>query len=224
MLDKIEGIPDSLSSVMDAYLLSGNMLRYDENYPFSLDEQGQIDRDSCLYYTLTLLDMYKEARDRVTEDGEHYKLMSIRLDESYNYAVNRYKLIQKHIFVNGQDNYFKVLKSLKRYKTRAFNDAAMKYGIGEATADSEALRQSDWRGTKVSGFILIILLYIGFATLLSTLIMRLLKKKVARFQTDESRQRNHLVNLFGGVVIFMLSVMIASAIIESNFLRSLPGC
>lgn len=223
MLDKIEGIPDSLSSVMDAYLLSGNMLRYDENYPFSLDEQGQIDRDSCLYYTLTLLDMYKEARDRVTEDGEHYKLMSIRLDESYNYAVNRYKLIQKHIFVNGQDNYFKVLKSLKRYKTRAFNDAAMKYGIGEATADSEALRQSDWRGTKVSGFILIILLYIGFATLLSTLIMRLLKKKVARFQTDESRQRNHLVNLFGGVVIFMLSVMIASAIIESNFFKVAAG-
>lgn len=223
MLDKIEGIPDSLSSVMDAYLLSGNMLRYDENYPFSLDEQGQIDRDSCLYYTLTLLDMYKEARDRVTEDGEHYKLMSIRLDESYNYAVNRYMLIQKNIFVHGQDNYFKVLKSLKRYKKRAFNDAAMKYGIGEATADSEALRQSDWRGTKVSGFILIILLYIGFATLLSTLIMRLLKKKVALFQTDESKQRNHLINLFGGVVIFMLSVMIASAVIQSNFFKVAAG-
>lgn len=223
MLDKIEGIPDSLSSVMDAYLLGGNMLRYDEDSPFFLDEQGQIDRDSCMYYTLTLLDMYKAAREKVTQDGEHYKLMSVRLDESYNYAVNRYKLIQKHIFVNGQDNYFKVLKSFKRYKKRAFHDAAMKYGIGETTADSEALRQSDWRGTKVSGFILIILIYIGFATLLSTLIMRLLKKKVARFQTDESKQRNHMVNLFGGVVIFMLSVMIASALIPSNFFKVASG-
>ena len=104
MLDKIDGLPDSLSSVMDALLLSGNILHYDEDSPFFLDEQGQIDRDSCLYYTLTLLDMYKDAREKVTQDGEHYKMMSIRLDESYNYTVKRYRLIQKHIFIDGQDN------------------------------------------------------------------------------------------------------------------------
>lgn len=219
----IPGIPDSLSSVMNTLLLSGNILHYDEDSPFFLDEQGQIDRDSCLYYTLILLDMYKEAREKVTEDGEHYKMMSIRLDESYNYAVKRYRLIQKHIFIDGQDNYIKVLKSFPRYRQRAVHDAAMKYGIGETTTDSEALRQSDWRGAKVSGFIVIILVYIGIATLLSSLIMRVLKKKVARFQTDESKERNHLVSLFGGVLIFMLSVMIASAFTSSNFFKVASG-
>ena len=224
MLDTvIPGIPDSLSSVMNTLLLSGNILHYDEDSPFFLDEQGQIDRDSCLYYTLILLDMYKEAREKVTEDGEHYKMMSIRLDESYNYAVKRYRLIQKHIFIDGQDNYIKVLKSFPRYRQRAVHDAAMKYGIGETTTDSEALRQSDWRGAKVSGFIVIILVYIGIATLLSSLIMRVLKKKVARFQTDESKERNHLVSLFGGVLIFMLSVMIASAFTSSNFFKVASG-
>lgn len=223
MLDKIEGIPDSLSSVMDAFLLSGNVLQYDKDTPFFLDEQGQVDRDSCLYYTLGLLNMYIEARDRVTLDGEHYKMMSVRLDESYDYALSRYRLIQKHIFIDGQDNYFKVLKGLGRYKKRAFLDAAMKYGIGDTTTDSRALRQSDWRGAKVSGFIVIILFYIGFATLLSTLIMRRLKKKVALFQTDDSKQRNHLINLLGGVVIFVLSVMIVSATIPSNFFKVAAG-
>lgn len=223
MLDKIDGIPDSLSSVMDAFLLSGNVLQYDKDTPFFLDEQGQVDRDSCLYYTLGLLNMYIEARDRVTLDGEHYKMMSVRLDESYDYALSRYRLIQKHIFIDGQDNYFKVLKGLGRYKKRAFHDAAMKYGIGDTTTDSRALRQSDWRGAKVSGFIVIILFYIGFATLLSTLIMRRLKKKVALFQTDDSKQRNHLINLLGGVVIFVLSVMIVSATIPSNFFKVAAG-
>lgn len=223
ILDKIEGLPDSLSSVMDALLLSGNILHYDEDSPFFLDEQGQIDRDSCLYYTLTLLDMYKDARENVTQDGEHYKLMSIRLDESYNYAVKRYRLIQKHIFIDGQDNYFKVLKSFNRYKKRAVYDAAMKYGIGDTTTDSEALRNSDWRGAKVSGFIVIILVYIGIATLLSSIIMRILKKRVSLFKTVASQERNHLVSLFGGVIIFILSVMMASAFYSSNFFNVASG-
>lgn len=222
MLDKLEQVPDSLASVMDAFILHGNILKYDEDSPFSLDEQGQIDRDSCLFYTLKLLEMYTMARDRVAIDGEHYKMMSIRLDESYNYALSRYRMIQRNIFVEGQDNYFKVLKFFSRYKTRAFQDAAMKYGIGD-TNDSNALRQSDWRGAKVSGFILIILTYIGFATLLSFLLMRLLKKKVALFQTAESKQRSNLINLFGGVVIFALSVMIAAAFIPSNFFKVASG-
>ena len=223
MLDKIDGLPDSLSSVMDALLLSGNILHYDEDSPFFLDEQGQIDRDSCLYYTLTLLDMYKDAREKVTQDGEHYKLMSIRLDESYNYAVKRYRLIQKHIFIDGQDNYFKVLKSFTRYKKRAVHDAAMKYGIGDTTTDSEALRQSDWRGAKVSGFIVIILVYIGIATLLSSLIMCVLNKRSLRFRTVASQDRSHLISLFGGVIIFILSVMIASAFTSSNFFKVASG-
>lgn len=223
ILDKIEGLPDSLSSVMDALLLSGNILHYDEDSPFFLDEQGQIDRDSCLYYTLTLLDMYKDARENVTQDGEHYKLMSIRLDESYDYAVKRYRLIQKHIFIDGQDNYFKVLKSFNRYKKRAVYDAAMKYGIGDTTTDSKALRHSDWRGAKVSGFIVIILVYIGIATLLSSIIMRILKKRVSLFKTVASQERNHLVSLFGGVIIFILSVMMASAFYSSNFFNVASG-
>jgi len=223
MLDKIDGIPDSLSSVMDIVLLNGDVLHIDEDSPFFLDEQGQIDRDSCLYYTLTLLDMYKEARENVTLDSEHYKMMSIRLDESYDYAVKRYRLIQKHIFIDGQDNYFKVLRSFSRYKKRAVYDAAMKYGIGDTTSDSEALRQSDWRGAKVSGFIVIILVYIGIATLLSSIIMTILKKRVSWFQTVSSQDRNHLISLLGGVVIFILSVMIASAIIPSNFFKVASG-
>ncbi|MBQ4012524.1 MAG: hypothetical protein II607_01285, partial [Bacteroidales bacterium] len=136
----------------------------DEDEPFYLDEQGQADRDSCLAYTLNLLAMYTEFRDKIVMDNDHYEAMSSRLSESYNYARDRYRLIQKHIFIDGQDNYFKVLRRLPRYTQLAVQDTRRKYGLGDASEDANALRHSEWRGPMINGFILFILFYILLAT------------------------------------------------------------
>jgi small-conductance mechanosensitive channel len=187
--------------------------------PFFLDEQGQIDRDSCLAYTLSLLAMYTEFRDQIIIDNDHYDGMNKRLEESYNYARKRYQLIQKRIFIDGQDNYFKVLRSLPRYSRMAFADARQKYSVG----NNEVLSQSEWRGPLVSMFIVCILSFIGLATLLSNLVVRILRKRIPYFQTEEFRLRSPLVTLLSGVIIFAVTVMIAGLSVEHNFFHVASG-
>ncbi len=194
----------------------------DDDEPFYLDEQGQADRDSCLAYTLNLLAMYTEYRDRIVMDNDHYQAMSSRLEESYSYARDRYRLIQRHIFITGQDNYFKVLRSLSRYTRMAFQDTKRKYGLGDSVEDA-ALRQSEWRGPMVSGFILFILFYILLATLLSNLVVRILRKRAGWFQTESFKRRSPLATLLSGVVIFALTVMVASLVVKQNFFQEASG-
>ena len=246
ILDKIDAVPDSLSAVMDTILIRESHHHHEDGFdivgteeheqehehaeeegdheePFYLDEQGQADRDSCLFYTLNLLEMYTAARDKIVMDSDHYDAMSSRLTESYNYARDRYRLIQRRIFIDGQDNYFKVLRSFPRYCKMAFQDASRKYGIGRHNADAEILRQSEWRGPMVSGFILFVLFYIGLATLLSNIVVHLLKKWVPLFKADSFKQRSLMTTLLSGVVIFAVSVMIASLFVKQNFFQEASG-
>ena len=250
VLGKIDAVPDSLSAVMDTILVReathhhedgfdfvGNLHEKDSDHliqqvteyaqsadeSFYLDEQSQADRDSCLAHTLELLSMYTEFRDRIVMDSDHYEGMKNRLEESYNYARKLYQIIQKRIFVEGQDDYLTVLRSFPRYARTAFRDARRKYAIGEDSLDSVSLRQSEWRGTLVSLFILYIIGYILLATLVSHLVIGLLRKRFACFQTEEFRLRKPLITLLCGVIIFALTTMIASLAIQHNFFRVAAG-
>ena len=206
-LEKLDIVPDSLSSV--------NV----EEDPFLLDRQGREDRDSCLAYCLNLLEMYTGFRDRIVTDNDHYEAMSSRLEESYNYARKRYQLIQKHIFIDGQDNYFKVLSSIPGYTRHSLQDTRRKYGIGDDSADAVALSKSDWRGPVIIKFIFFILFYILLATLLSNLAVKLLKKKYERFRSESFRLRSPMVTLLSGFVIFALTVMTARLFVDQNFFK-----
>lgn len=243
ILDKIDMVPDSLSAVMDSIALrerghhhehdtlfdaEGHYIHTDEvltgEYnPFFLDRQGCEDRDSCLAYALNLLQMYTEFRDRIVMDNDHYDAMSSRLEESYNYARERYRLIQKHIFVDGQDNYLTVLRSLPRYTRMAVQDTRRKYGIGDSSADALALKKSDWRGPVIIDFISFIVFYILIATLVSNAVVALLRKRVKRFQTESYKLRGPLVTLLSGVVIFALTVMVATLLTDQNFFKVASG-
>ena len=195
----------------------------DQEEPFFLDRQGCEDRDSCLAYTLKLLEMFTEFRDKIVMDNDHYNAMSARLEESYAYACARYRLIQKHIFIDGQDNYFKVLANFPRYAKLAIQDTRSKYGIGDNSADAVALSKSDWRGPVIIGFIAFILFYILLATLVSNLVVRLLRKRIPYFQTEEFKLRSPIVTLLSGVVIFAVTVMIATLIVDQNFFKVASG-
>ena len=245
VLGKVDAVPDSLSAVMDTILVREATHHHEHGYdfvgsehpdddghehelgdgheyeeePFYLDAQGQADRDSCLAYTLQLLELYTQFRDKVVIDNDHYEGMNSRLEESYNYARKRYEILQKMIFVYGQDNYLKVLTNFPAYSKMAFQDARRKYSLGKDGPEADALSQSEWRGPLVSMFIVYILGFILLATLLSNLAIRILRKYVPRFQTEEFRLRSPLVTLLCGVLIFTLTVMIASLSVEHNFFQ-----
>lgn len=238
ILDKLDFVPDSLSAVMDTILVIADAMalmegevaqqfhtdpQAQEEEPFYLDEQGQADRDSCMFYTLRLLEMYTEARDRIIKDKYHYEVMSSRLEESYKYARSRYGIIQRNIFIDGQTNYFTILGTLPRYSGLAFQDAGRKYGIGKYSEDAEILRSSDWRGSVVSGFILFILLYIVLAALLGNMFVQLLRRRIAWFQTEDFRQRSMIFTLIVGVSFFGISILVASLFIDQNFFKASSG-
>ena len=195
----------------------------DVDEPFYLDEQGQADRDSCLAYTLNLLALYTEYRDKIVMDNDHYEAMSRRMEESYNFARDRYRLIRRNIFIDGQDNYFKVLRSLPRYTRFALQDTKRKYGLGDSSEDAAALRHSEWRGPVVSGFILFILFYILLATLISNLVVWFLRKKAGWFQTESFKRRSPIATLLSGVVIFAVTVMVATLVVKQNFFQEASG-
>jgi len=241
---------------------------HNHDMTFFLDEQGQADRDTCLRYARNLLKMFTEARDRIVADSDHYAETSNRLKEAYDYAQGRYHLIQRNIFINGQDNYFKVLSTLPSYTKRAFSEAARKYGraktfddgcenekenvlgtVAEVVGLKEAEEhdhefenmdehhdgdlnctepehhhhhhegnQSEWRGPIVAAFSLLVLFYILLASGLSTGVVHILRKKVARFNTPEFKARQACLTLFCGVIIFALTIMIANRIVSQNFI------
>ena len=187
-----------------------------ERRTFVLDSLGQVDRDSCIYSALGMLRMYKAQREKVVRDAEHYTAMNERLKSSYDYAQNKYRLIQKRIFVEGQDDYFSVLKSFPAYCKRAWQDAVQKYA-----PTSEG---SEWRGPIVVGFIFFVLFYLIIAVVLSNLVVRITMHKVKYFQTEDFRQRRHIMIMLIGAFIFAISVMIARLCVNQNFIveASLP--
>ncbi|MCQ2135820.1 MAG: mechanosensitive ion channel, partial [Bacteroidales bacterium] len=143
VLDEFEEVPDSISvskEVLNIVLDYGSTHAHfpaqsDDGELYILDEQGQANRDSCVYYARNLLKMYTMARDHIIDDNEHYADLQVGLEEAYNYAQGRYRIIQKNIFIKGQDNYFTVLGQFPSYVKRAFQEAKQKYSGAKVTYD-----------------------------------------------------------------------------------------
>ena len=89
--------------------------------PFFLSEQGQTDRDTSMYYASEILRLYVESKDIMVADSTHYQEAYLRLKESYDYAKNRYMLLQKEIFRDGQAAVWEILARPQFYKKMAEN-------------------------------------------------------------------------------------------------------
>ena len=152
-LDTIVGIPDSLLfhyDTLNPLYFSGTHLELDEEMkaladslsvvPFVLDEQGESDREQCIFYAGELLKMYAETKATVVADSIHYYETFLRLKETYDYAHDYYQVLQNRIFVEGQTPWYTILKSPGRYWRQAMEDANEKY-------DPSALRSLFRRGT-----------------------------------------------------------------------------
>lgn len=202
---------DEVRTVVDSLTASGRQ------HTFYLDEQGLIDRDSCIFYAKTLLLMYSDSKDRIIEDNEHYEDASVRIDESFRYAQDRYKVLQKSMFEKGQEKYFTILRSFPRQWRRVVEDCQRKYS--RAHMVNSHLATSDWRGPAVIGFIGIQLLVMALATILSFLVILLLRKRVARFDTPVFKARTPVLVLLCGVVLYVLILSLSRGIVDSNFFK-----
>ena len=110
---------------------------------FVLDKHGERNRDTCLYFATELLKMYAESRDLIITDSIHYQEAYLRLKESYDYAKQYYKLLQTHIFIEGQTPWPVILSDPKRYWNNAIDDVKNKYDLFFTLANDSTAVVSD---------------------------------------------------------------------------------
>ena len=180
--------------------------------PFMLDSLGQQDRDSCLFYAENLLRASILQKEQLVRDSTHYAETAALLKSTYDYAQQRYKTVQNRIFIEGQTAYGTLLKSFPRYWQQALTDAHDKYSP-EALGDVN----SQWRGPMVTAFSLFLLVYLLISAVVAVALVAFLTRKVAFFKKERFVRHRFEMTLITGVVIFAVSIMIASAASKQNF-------
>ena len=180
--------------------------------PFTLDSLGQIDRDSCIFYAENLLEACRMQKAQLVRDSTHYAETADLLKSTYDYAQQRYKTVQNRIFIEGQTAYGALLKSFPRYWQQAVRDAQDKYSptaLGDVT--------SQWRGPMVTAFSLFLLFYMLISAVVAVVLVSFLTRKVEFFKKERFANHRFETMLITGVVIFALSIMIASWASKQNF-------
>ncbi len=178
---------------------------------FQLDSLGQSDRDSCIFYAQGLLDISTAQKERLVADSVHYEQTAGMLKSAYDYAQERYKTVQNKIFIDGQTDYVSLLKSFKRYWRQASMDAKDKYSLSRKTVHSQ------WRGPMVVGFAVFVLFWLVIAIMVSIVLVNFLTRKVKIFKKDRLLKNKFTTALIFTVVIFALSIMLASAFSTQHF-------
>ena len=181
---------------------------------FVLDEAGQLERDSCIFFATTLLKMYSANKSYIVEDSTHYENVYLRLKESYDYALKRYKILQNRIFVQGQTSYPNILSGFKRYWERARQEAHDRYGLSliqyaklsqEKDINPEDLSQ--WGGAAFGTFALVFLFLLLLSIAVGWLITILLPRIFKRLRTLAYRERRPGITLTLGFLFFALLMM-----------------
>ena len=166
--------------------------------PFMLDSLGQVDRDSCIFYAENLLEACRMQKEQLVRDSTHYSETAALLKSSYDYAQQRYKTVQNRIFIEGQTAYGALLKNFPRY-----------WQHGDVN--------SQWRGPMVIGFSLFLLFYMIISAVLALALVAFLTRKVSFFKNERFTSHRFETTLITAVVIFALSIMIASWASKQNF-------
>ena len=205
---------DSTAAFTDSLLANPSFVDTEDN-PFLLDEAAQIERDSCLFYAQKILDLYWESMFRVDEDNSYYTETDRHLKEAYNYAQDRYRHVQKKIFIDGQDSFPKIFARFRSYAAQVKKDCTDKYSI----SSQKSRIVSEWRGPMVVGFTLLVLFYIIVAVILANLMVRLLLKKVAYFHTPYFKDHQMMFILLAGVLIFGITITVFNLASSSNFMH-----
>ena len=182
---------------------------------FLLDDDSRDDRDACIYYAEALLALYQEGKDMILTDSQHYESASARLRESYDYAQERYRTIQKRIFTQGQENYFEILRHPGRYIRQALHELKSKYSrkIGAETGV-----RSEWRGPVVFGFFLLVAVCMLLATLLSRVVVNVLMRFFKKLRTERFQKSKGLVTALCGSAMFLIAIAIVSGVTTNNFI------
>ena len=92
-----------------------------------LSEKAAIDRTVCLALAVNIKRTLEENRQSMSDYIRYYHDTEERLKNLNDYASKRYYEIQSNIFINGGDNYFKILSQLGARLSQTKEAVAAKY-------------------------------------------------------------------------------------------------
>ena len=183
---------------------------------FFLSDKGKEDRAECIGFARIILKRYKDMREDISRDSEHYEHLKLHLKEVYDYAQKRYKDIQQSIFVNGDESYFSILSHLNRSIRQTKRDLIDKY---ENKNYEYNHIKSEWRGSIVFGLVLFVVIYITVSFILSNIIVRLLMRKIKRLRENKEMQlKADCFIIAGSSLLFAIAMIIVKTIMHHNFI------
>ena len=185
---------------------------------FILSEAGQADRDSCLLYASELLKLYARMRDQVIADSTHYLEARLRMEESYEYALEYYDIIENKVFVEGQTPWRAILENPGEYWKEARKAIGEKFSLSSVEKlivsdqgdydNLEEIATRDSRLANLAKLFWMLFYFVGFFVLwgLAALLLLPLYRFVKSVGERVSReQRRYLALLLGCVLFLVLS-------------------
>ncbi len=217
-IQMLDVVPDSLTyhnDSLDTFISSsGSSLQREVmaialadtlSSPLVLSASGQADRDSCLRYAGELLSMYASQRALVLADSLHYKEAQIRLKESYDYASDRYEVLKKEIFIEGQSPWWEVLSNFSYYWKQAKDSFRAQYDFSFGEMSEYELQSLDSR--NMNGLMVIMvttLLFTLFAIWLVCRFLLWLLCLIKRVGANIPKQKRRFFALIPSVLIYLL--------------------
>ena len=185
--------------------------------PLVLSGEELKDRRMCLKYAIDLHDMLQESLASVEAESTYYQSVTDKVQHLYDYAQERYKVIQKGIFKDAGTPYPQLLIHLPRVVQRASSEFHDKY----YSFAGEQRGFSEWRGSNVLVLTIFLIFYLVAAKLLCWLVMLLAMPK--RWRHDEYRYRHWMVGNIVMAGIFAIIVMVVRSLTTRNFLMMSTG-
>ena len=116
--------------------------------PLVLDAEGEVYRDSCIFYAAQLLKQHAHNRAVVIADSSHYQAAYWRMKEANDYAQTRYEKLEKYVFVDGQASFPDIMAAPGAYWEKVVNDLNGQYNFSELGADDPQPEDSATQETE----------------------------------------------------------------------------
>ena len=207
----MSSLSDSTLVIMDTPVFAK------EAYELKMDDETIAVRDSCLYVTEQIVAYYWMQLQQIEKDSEYYTQTDELLRGAYDYAQERYKIVQRKLFVEGQGNYFKTLKSFPRRFKRAVADIKSRYSVRFDKYKSDSI-SSSWRGPVVFIFSFQLLAILLVAILLSTLIINVGFKKTRFWGMDWFMDHKGMIIALIGSIIFLFFLGYTTRTAQNTFI------
>ena len=224
--EEIEQAPEvavALDSAMMSSLADSSLVIMDtpvfakEAYELKMDDETIAVRDSCLYVTEQIVAYYWMQLQQIEKDSEYYTQTDELLRGAYDYAQERYKIVQRKLFVEGQGNYFKTLKSFPRRFKRALADIKSRYSLRMDKYKSDSIISS-WRGPVIFIFSFQLLAILLVAIMLATLIINVGFKKTRFWGKDWFMDHKGMIIALIGSIIFLLFLFYTTQMAQNTFI------